>query len=84
MLHNHLFSTLESSAGGVVNYSFMDFSINFWTPMYSVISMLLSLVQSTGSLSILFFSLYSRSVFVNRFEEVLHIIYGEKDYWEVQ
>ncbi|XP_020601526.1 GDP-fucose protein O-fucosyltransferase 2-like isoform X2 [Orbicella faveolata] len=26
----------------------------------------------------------SRSVFVDRFEEVLHIIYGEKDYWEAR
>ncbi|XP_068743866.1 GDP-fucose protein O-fucosyltransferase 2-like isoform X1 [Montipora capricornis] len=27
---------------------------------------------------------YSRSVFVDRFEEVLHIIYGQKDYWEAR
>ena len=25
----------------------------------------------------------SRSVFVDRFEEVLHIVYGQKDYWKV-
>lgn len=26
----------------------------------------------------------SRSVFVDRFEEVLHIVYGQKDYWEAR
>ena len=31
----------------------------------------------------LFSNLVCRSVFVDRFEEVLHIVYGQEEYWKV-
>ena len=31
----------------------------------------------------IFLNLVFRSVFIDRFEEVLHVVYGQEEYWKV-
>lgn len=81
VLHYYLFSK-ESEVRGAEKF-FIQGLFNFGPLQLSN-----QLPSNTSSINrpskiLYYFSLYSRSVFVDRFEEVLHIIYGEKDYWEV-